>query len=278
MGAGQTSDAKETATLRGVAGLALALAGLITLPLYGAFEGADLFRALTPAIDGIFPRSMNHPALLPDHGWWVAAGRGTPLGQSWAAYQTVSSGGAQGAWRGAAGVWHSGDDLYRETSFSAAIARKVNPLLTAGVNLAYQRVTIKDYAPLDGELTFGLAFKGKVSDQVDFTVWYGNQAFKRELAYGSLTRQLFQAGIVAHPSPRHILAVVLEKTPGFRLSQRIEVATKAARKVDLMVGYRMTPGMPYAGAQVAIKRLLLSTRLVYHPIFGVSSAFGITFK
>ena len=246
--------------------------------LSGAFEGANLFRITTAPLDGIFPPAMNNPARLPDQPLWASLGQGRPMGFAWAAYNAVSLGGRYGPWRSAAGIWTSGDELYSETSFTAAVARQVGRRLTAGLSLSYNEVSIKGFDAGAGEYVAGLAIVAPLSESIDFSVWYGGQPLKRSQAYQSLTRQLVQMGLSARRRGGFSGTLAVEKTPGFPLSLLAEVNLTARSDMDLELGYRTGPGLPYAGARLTIRRLVLSVRMNYHPLFGFSSAFGFAFR
>lgn len=244
----------------------------------GAFEGSDLFRTTAAWVEGIFPPAMNSPARLPDQPLWLSLGRGQPLGRSWAAYSTVSIGGRVGSWHGAVSVWRSGDELYRETSLSAALARQMRSRLTVGLSLAWHEVTISGWDPVEGELLIGFALSTPLTGNLDVAVWYSGQTLGRKRAYESLTRQLYQLAVISSIGESATLTLALEKTPPFALRQLVEVSLVSRREATLQIGYRTAPGMPYVGAQVLLRRLLLSVRLNYHPIFGLSTAFGFSFK
>lgn len=246
--------------------------------LSGAFEGANLFRTTTAPLDGIFPPAMNNPARLPDQPLWASLGQGRPMGYAWAAYSAVSFGGRYGPWRSAAGIWTSGDELYSETSFTTAVAKQAGQRVTAGLSLSYNKVSIKGFDAGAGEYVAGLAIITPLSESIDFSVWYGGQPLKRSQAYKSLTRQLVQIGLSARRSGGFAGTLAVEKTPGFPLSLLAEVNLTAWGGMDLELGYRTGPGLPYAGARLALRRLLLSVRMNYHPIFGFSSAFGFAFR
>jgi hypothetical protein len=262
----------------------LASAGILGLfcilvsTLSGAFEGPDLFRTAFAGIDGIFPPSMNSPARLPDQPVWLSLGHGQPLGFKWAAYNTASIGGRAGSWHAAAGIWHSGDELYRETSLSAAAAGELRQRLTAGLSLAWHKVTISGYGPIQGELLIGIALNAPLTENLDVAVWYSGQTPGRQRAYESLTRQLYQLAVISRVGEHITWTLAVEKTPPLALRQLAEVCFISRKKLTLQIGYRTAPSMPYIGAQVPLRRLLLSVRLNYHPIFGLSTAFGFAFK
>ncbi len=251
---------------------------ILASTLSGAFEGSDLFRAAFTGVDGVFPPAMNSPARLPDQPLWFSLGRGQPLGRSWAAYSTVSIGGRVGNWRSAASVWRSGDELYRETSLSAALARQIRNRLTAGLSLAWHEVTISGWNTVEGELIIGFALSTPLTESLDVAVWYSGQTLGRKRAYENLTRQLYQLAVISSIGESTTLTLALEKTPPFALRQLVEVSLVSRREATFQIGYRTAPGMPYVGAQVPLRRLLLSVRLNVHPIFGLSTAFGFSFK
>ncbi|MBA7656841.1 hypothetical protein ES703_64768 [subsurface metagenome] len=256
----------------------LGLLCILVSTLSGAFEGTDLFRTTFADIDGIFPPAMNSPARLPDQPVWLSLGHGQPRGFKWAAYNTASTGGRVGSWRGAAGIWRSGDKLYRETSLSAAAALEVRKRLTAGLSLAWHEVSISGYDSIEGELLIGIALKAPLTESLDVAVWYSGQTPGRKRAYESLTRQLYQLAVISRVGEHTTWTLAVEKTPPLALRQLAEVCFVSRKKLTFQIGYRTTPGMPYAGAQVPLRRLLLSVRLNYHPIFGLSTAFGFAFK
>jgi len=250
----------------------------LTGALSGAFEGADLFRTAATGVDGIFPPAMNSPARLPDQPLWLSLGRGRPLGLSWATYSCASIGGQIKTWRGAASVWSSGDSLYREICLTAALARQVRHRLTAGLSMAYHRVTIAGFKPPESELLMGVALTVPLTENLDASIWYSGVSLSRKEAYESLTRQLFQLAVASRIGENTTWTLAVEKTPGYDLRQLLEVNLVSRRDVSLQLGYRTAPGLPYAGARVPIKRLVLSVRLNYHPIFGLSTAFGFAIK
>ena len=244
----------------------------------GAFEGADLFRTTLAGVKGIFPPAMNSPARLPDQPVWLSLGRGQPLGRAWAAYSTASLGGRIGNWRVATGIWSSGDELYRETSLAAALAKRTRNRLSAGISLAYYKVSIGGFDPIKGELLIGLALAAPLTESLDVAVWYSGQPPTQKRAYESLARQLFQLAVTRRSGENYAWSLAVEKTPAYALRQLAEVSVIAWREVKLQLGYRTAPGMPYVGVELPLRRLLLSVRLNYHPIFGLSTAFGFAFK
>ncbi len=256
----------------------LGLFCILASTLSGAFEGTDLFRTAFYGVDGIFPPAMNNPARLPDQPVWLSLGLGQPLGCKWAAYNSASIGGQAGSWRAAAGIWRSGDKLYRETSLSAAAAVELRKRLTAGLSLAWHEVSISDYDPVEGELLVGIALSAPLTESLDVAVWYSGQTPGRKRAYESLTRQLYQLAVISRVGEHTTWTLAVEKTPPFALRQLAEVCFVSRKKLTFQIGYRTAPGIPYAGAQVPLRRLLLSVRLNYHPIFGLSTAFGFAFK
>ncbi len=272
-GAGAARSGTEFSPARGMLLLWVSVA-----MLSGAFEGANLFRTTTASLDAIFPPAMNNPARLPDQPLWASVGRGQPMGYAWAAYSAVSLGGRYGPWRSAAGIWTSGDEIYSETSFTAAVARQAGQRVTAGLSLSYNKVSIKGFDAGPGEYAAGLAITTPLSESIDFSVWYGGQPLKRSQAYQSLTRQLVQLGLSAQSGGGFAGTLAVEKTPGFPLSLLAEVNLTARGGMDLELGYRTGPGLPYAGVRLALRRLLLSVRMNYHPIFGFSTAFGFAFR
>ncbi|UCD37923.1 MAG: hypothetical protein JSW54_00085 [Fidelibacterota bacterium] len=221
---------------------------------------------------------MNNPALLPEQPLYGSFGRGQPLGRSWAAFNTFSLGGRLGTWRGSAGVWTSGDELYRELSLTTALAKRLGSRLDAGLCLAYHRVTIKDFDPIKADFLIGAALNAPLSDDISVGVWYGNQPWGRKRAFQSLTRQLFQLSVNAHIGENTSWTIAAEKTPPFTLRQLVEIRHLTKRGIQLQLGYRTGPGMPYLGVQLPLLRLLLSVRVNIHPIFGLSTAFGLAFQ
>lgn len=251
---------------------------ILTGSLFGAFEGADLFRTTVTGVDGIFPPAMNNPARLPDQPIWLSMGRGQPLGRSWAAFNSVSLGGRVKTWRGAAGVWSSGDELYRETSLTAALAKRIPNRFTAGFSLAYHRVTIKGFDPIEGELLVGAALTAPLTERLEVDVWYAGQTLGRARAYESMARQLFQLAVTSRIDAHYTWTLAVEKTPRYSLRQLAEINLVTRREMALQLGYRTAPGVPYLGLQVPIRRLRLLVRVNYHPIFGLSTAFGFAFQ
>ncbi|MEE9162438.1 MAG: hypothetical protein V3U35_05645 [Candidatus Neomarinimicrobiota bacterium] len=247
-------------------------------PLSAGLEGADLFRTVGAGVDGIFPPAMNSPARLPTRPFWLALGWGQPLGQPWASYGAASLGGTVRAWRGAASVWHSGDDLYRETNITAAVARQVGGLFSAGASLGYASVAIPDLDHVEGVFLIGAILTAPLGEHSELSVWYAGLSLSSEKAYQSLTRQLFQLALMARSGQATRWIAAVEKTPGYELRQLAEVNLGAWRDITLQLGYRTSPGLPYAGARVPLGRTAVSLRVNLHPLFGLSTALGISFK
>ncbi|UCH62248.1 MAG: hypothetical protein JSU77_10635 [Fidelibacterota bacterium] len=256
----------------------LGLFCILASTLSGAFEGSDLFRIAFAGIDGILPPTMNSPARLPDQPVWLSLGHGRPWDCKWAAYSTASFGGRVGSWRAAGGVWYSGDELYRETSLSAAAAGEVRKRLIAGLSLAWHEVNISGYDPIEGELLLGIGLNAPLTETLNVAVWYSGQTPGRKQAYESLTRQLYQLAVISRIGKQTTWTLAVEKTPPLALRQLAEVCFATRKNLTFQIGYRTIPSMPYAGAQVDLRRLQLSARLNYHPIFGLSTAFGFAFK
>ena len=158
------------------------------------------------------------------------------------------------------------------------MVRRAGRRLTAGVSLSYNAVSIKGFDAGAGEYVAGLALVAPLSESIDFSVWYGGQPLRRSQAYQSLTRQRVQMGLSARRSGGFTGTLAVEKTPAFPLSLLAEVNLAARGGMDLELGYRTGPGLPYAGARLTIRRLVLSVRMNYHPLFGFSSAFGFAFR
>ncbi len=247
-------------------------------PLSGAFEGADLFRTVGGRPEGIFPPAMNNPARLPDLPLWFALGWGQPLGLPWAGYGAASMGGKARAWMGAAGVWNSGDELYREVSLSAALARHIPGLFTAGFSLAYNQVSIQNFPLKQSEIIFGLGLVAPFTGSSEFSLWYAGQTLTDEQAYQSLGRQLFQLAISSRPASALHWTLALEKTPGYELRQLAEFNLMVWPGAALQLGYRTNPGTPYVGARLPLRRLALTLRANIQPLFGLSTAIGISYK
>lgn len=252
--------------------------GILTSTLHAAFEGAEHFRTAFAGVDGIFPAAMNCPAQLPDQDVWLSAGYGQPLGCTWAAFSAVGAGGSIGSWRGAADAWFSGDKLYRETSLSAALSRELHNRLTVGLSLVYYDVDIIGNDAINGELLFGGAVKTELTDRTDVTVWYNGQTLTRDRAYDSLVRQLYQMAVISRIGENNVLVLAIEKTPPFALRHLVEIDLLVWRDLTLMAGYRTAPALLYAGVQLPYQRVSLSIRATAHPIFGISTAFGLSFK
>ena len=252
--------------------------GILTSTLYAAFEGAEHFRTAFTGIDGIFPVSMNCPAQLPDRDIWLSMGYGQPLGCAWAAYSVIGVGGSIGSWRGAADAWLSGDKLYRETSLSAALSRQLHNRLTVGLSLAYHDVDISGHNTSNRELLFGGAVKTELSDRMNVTIWYNGQTLAREQAYESLARQLYQLAVSSRIGDNNVLVIAIEKTPPFALRQLVEIELLVWQELTLLAGYRTAPALLYAGVQLPYRRVSFSIRVSAHPIFGISTAFGLAFK
>ncbi len=258
----------------------LRLAGMIVLltaSLPAAFEGAELFRATLPTLDGIHSPALNSPARLPDQRWWSSVGRAVPFGQSWAAGQQLSLGGSYGSWRGAVAAWGSGDRLYKETQATMALARELLTGLSAGASLTYNQVAIRD-EPLQSEILLGIGLAGDLTDDILFSLWYSGLAPDDTRAYESLGRQLFQLALL-HPGGEHYgWALGLEKTPGFKLRQLLEISVGGGGRLELLLGYRTNPSLPFIGTRVSLSHRQLFARVNYHPIFGLSTAFGLALK
>jgi len=266
-----------TKTFPNSAGLTFILC-LCLEPLSGAFEGADLFRTVGGGPEGIFPPAMNNPARLPDRPMWFALGWGQPLGLPWAGYGAASIGAKAQAWRGAAGVWNSGDELYREVSLSAALARHIPGLFTAGFSLAYNQVSIQNFPPTESEIIFGLGLVAPLTGTSEFSLWYAGQTLADEQAYQSLGRQLFQLAVSARLGSALHWTLALEKTPGYELRQLAEFNLLVRPGAALQLGYRTSPGTTYVGARLPLRRLALTIRANIHPLFGLSTAIGISYK
>ncbi len=251
---------------------------ILTSTLNAAFEGAEYFRTVFTGVDGILPVSMNCPAQLPDQDVWLSIGHGQPLGYAWAAYSTIGVGGSTGRWRGATGAWFSGDKLYRETSLSAALSRDLHNRLTVGLSLAYHDIDISGYDTITGELLFGGAVKTELTDRMDVTIWYNGQTLTRDRAYGSLARQLYQLAVSSRIGENNVLVFAIEKTPPFVLRHLVEIDLLVWQELTLLAGYRTAPALLYAGIQVPYRRINLSIRASAHPIFGISTAFGLSFR
>ncbi len=243
----------------------------------GAFEGADLFRTMSGRVDGIFPPAMNCPARLPEQPFWLGLGRGQPLGRSWAAFQTVSLGGRVKTWQGAVSLWSSGDELYRETNYTATLAKRLPTGLVAGLSLSYLKVLVDGFDPVPGQPLMGIGVAAPLTTRLDASVWYSGQPLDRKQAYESLAQQLFQLALNARIGELYHWTVALEKTPSYTLRQLSEISITSPQGVQIRLGYRTSPGMPFAGAQVSLKRLVFSLLVNYHPIFGLSTAFGFAF-
>ena len=247
-------------------------------PVAGAFEGAGVFRGLGAGVEGIFPPAMNSPARLPLQPYWLSLAWGQPLGQPWAASNTASAGGAVRGWRGAVSIWSSGDELYRESSLTTAVARQLGGRFTAGVSLAYNSVTIPDFDHVEGEILIGLGVVAPFSPTLELALWYAGLTVPANRAYDSLTRQLFQLALISDAGRGYRWMMALEKTPGYDLAQLVEFQLFPWRKTALQLGYRTSPGLPYLGLRLPLRRLTASLRVNLHPIFGLSTAFGISFK
>lgn len=264
-------------TIRNSAGFTLVLCLCLT-PLSGAFEGAGLFRTVGGGAEGIFPPAMNNPARLPDRPLWLALGWGQPLGLPWASYGSASLGGAIHDWRGAAGVWSSGDEIYREVSLSAALARHIPELFTAGFSLVYNQVSIQDFPPAQSELLIGLGIVAPFTTSSEFSLWYAGQTLTDEQAYQSLGRQLYQLAVSSRAGAAARWTLALEKTPGYDLRQLAEFNLLARQGAALQLGYRTSPGTTYVGVQLPLRRLSVSLRVNIQPLFGLSTAIGISYK
>ena len=251
---------------------------LCLAPLSGAFEGADLFRTVGGRADGIFPPAMNNPARLPDLPLWFALGWGQPLGLPWAGYGAASIGWKAQSWRGAAGVWSSGDELYREASLSAALARHLAGHFTAGLSVAYNQVSIQNFPLTQSEIIFGLGLVAPLTGSSEFSLWYAGQALTDEQAYQSLGRQLFQLAVSSRPVAALGWTLALEKTPGYELRQLAEFNLSVRPGAALQLGYRTSPGTPYIGVRLPLRRLAITIRANLHPLFGLSTAIGISYK
>jgi hypothetical protein len=256
----------------------LCLLWILVSQIYGAFEGSEFYRAALAGVDGICPVAMNNPALLPEYPIWASLGQGQPLGLSWATFRTASLGGQVGAWRGAAGVWTSGDKLYRETSLSAALGTQFRNQLRAGISLTYQQVTIKDFESLDRDLLLGAALSSPLKDNLRINLWYGGISLNRDRALESLGRQLFHLAANARVGDHVRWTVAIEKTPPFPIRQMVEICLVTKAEMRFLIGYRTTPAIPFLGAQLPIRRLSFSVRMHAHPIFGFSTAFGLSYK
>ncbi len=259
----------------------LRLAGLVVLlaaPLQSAFEGAELFRATLVTLDGIHSPALNSPARLPDQRWWSSVGRTVPFGQAWAAGQQLSLGGSYRFWRGAVAAWSSGDRLYKETQATIALAREPLAGFSVGASLTYNQVAILNFEPVQSEVLLGFGLAGDLSDDMVFSLWYSGLAPNETRAYESLARQLFQLALL-HPAGDHYgWALGLEKTPGFKLRQLLEISIGGGGRLELLLGYRTHPSLPFVGTRVTLSRLQLFARVNHHPLFGPSTAFGLAFK
>ena len=254
------------------------MAVLLVTPMAAAFEGAELFRPTLATLDGIHSPALNSPARLPDQHWWSSVGRTVPFGQSWAAGQQLSLGGSYRFWRGAVGVWSSGDRLYKETQATIALARKPLAGFSAGVSLTYNQVAILNFKPVQSELLLGFGLAGDLTDNMIFSLWYSGLAPDDAGAYESLARQLFQLALL-HPARDHYgWALGLEKTPGFKLRQMLEISIGGGGRLELLLGYRTHPSLPFVGTRVTLSRLQLFIRVNHHPLFGLSTAFGLALK
>ncbi len=259
----------------------LRLAGMVALlavPVPAAFEGAELFRATLSTLDGIHSPALNSPARLPDQRWWSSVGRTVPFGQSWAAGQQLSLGGSYRFWRGAVAVWSSGDRLYKETQATIALAREPLAGFSAGASLTYNQVAIRDFEPVQSEVLLGFGLAGDLTDDMIFSLWYSGLAPDDTRAYESLARQLFQLALL-HPARNNYgWALGLEKTPGFKLRQLLEISIGGGGRLELLLGYRTHPSLPFVGTRVTLSRLQLFARVNHHPLFGLSTAFGLALK
>ncbi|UCH10352.1 MAG: hypothetical protein JSU61_00205 [Fidelibacterota bacterium] len=251
---------------------------ILTSDVFGAFEGTEFFRASLAGMDGICPAAMNNPALLPEYPIWASIGQGQPLGLSWASFRTASLGGQAGVWRGAAGVWTSGDKLYRETSLSAALSRPFRNQFWAGLSLTYQQVTIKNVKPRNGDVILDAAFSSPLNDHLRINLWYGGIPLHRDQAYTSLGRQLFHLAANARVGDSMHWAVAIEKTPPFPIRQSVEICLLTKTDMRFLIGYRTTPATPFLGLQLPVKRLSFSVRMHVHSIFGFATAFGLSYK
>ena len=261
----------------------LILCFLALLPdprLWGAFEGISLFRPASRVFDAIIPAALNNPARLPTAPFWVTAGTGRPLGVAWAQYETVSIGGRIDRWRGAASLWTSGDRYYRESSASVSAGIDAVAGLSAGLSIIYNQVVVSgtDLHFSKDELLVGAAVTVPLTPRTDLSVWYDGQPVRRRQAYGSMARQLFQAAIRSQLRPSLDGALAVEKTPGFPLRQLAEVTGTVGAHIAVLMGYRTRPGVPYAGLRLAVSKFHFSVLVTYSSVFGVSPAFGLTFK
>ncbi len=259
----------------------LRLAGIVALlaaPLPAAFEGAELFRATLATLDGIHSPALNSPARLPDQRWWSSIGRTVPFGQSWAAGQQISLGGNYRFWRGAVAAWSSGDRLYKETQVTTALARELLAGFSAGVSLTYNQVAIRDFEPVQSEMLLGFGLAGDLTDNMIFSLWYSGLAADDTRAYESLARQLFQLALVHPAGDNYGWALGLEKTPGFKLRQLLEISIGSGGRLELLLGYRTHPSLPFVGTRVTLSRLQLFARVNHHPLLGLSTAFGLALK
>ena len=118
----------------------------------------------------------------------------------------------------------------------------------------------------------------ELTDKIDATIWYNGQTLARDRAYESLARQLYQLAVSSRIGDNNILVFAIEKTPPFALRHLVEIDLLIWQELKLLAGYRTAPALLYAGIQLPYRRLCLSIRASAHPIFGISTAFGLSFR
>lgn len=244
--------------------------------LAGAFESRTLFQTSYLLNLGGYPAALGHPLFLPDQKFWLNAGTGTPMGLDWAAHRTLSIGGVHRAWAGVGTAWTSGDELYNESLLAMAGTRKLSSALEVGLSLGYAHIQAKGYGRLGTEYFYGLAVAAALTENITMVFSYTGLPVDKNNAFASLNRQHFSLVLLARETEPVQWAVSLEKTPQFPIRISGELAIRIGTSIRLQAGYRSKPNQPSAGAVVKMGRLGASVQIVYDPILGLSTAYGLS--
>ncbi len=246
--------------------------------LGGAFESRTLFQSSYLLQLGGYPAALGHPLFLPDQKYWLNTGTGVPMGLHWAAHRTVSFGGVHRAWAGGVTAWTSGDELYNETLLAVAGTRQLSSALEVGLNLGYAHVQAKDYGRLGAEYLYGFAVSAELTENIAMAISYTGLPVHKDNAFESLNRQQFSLVLLSRKTEPLQWAVSLEKTPEFPLRLSGELAVKIGTSIRLQAGYRSEPNQPSAGAVVMVGRFGASMQIVYDPLLGLSTAYGLSIR
>jgi hypothetical protein len=169
-----------------------------------------------------------------------------------------------------------GSEAYRETGIGFSYARRLGPLVSAGVRFNYIAVNAGSYGSA-GRISAEAGILVRVAERVMAGLHVADPGGSRMGKNGERTRGLYTAGLGCELSGHSFLAVEIQKEEGEPVSVNAGLQYGFARTLWARGGFTSAASQFYLGLGVGLTLLRVDVVATLHPYLGVTPGLAVLY-